>query len=79
MAITTKRLRLPAKLFDGDQDTQGFLQAVIDRIEKPRIEAVADLNITVNGPDSLAQLQLTINKVDELLAAIRTANILENS
>ena len=79
MAIVTKVLRIPAKLFVRDQDLAGFLQAVIDRIEKPRIEAVVDLNQTISASPTQAEVQALTDKVDELLAALRTASILENS
>ena len=79
MAITTKPLRVPAKLFSADQELVGFLQGVVDRIEKPRIAAVDDLNQTIGGTYSQAQVQALSDKVDELLAAIRTARILEDT
>lgn len=77
MAITTKPLAVPNRWGDNqDRVMLSFLTAVIDRIEKPRVEAVADLNQTIAGP-SVAEVQALSDKMDELLAALRTANILE--
>ena len=75
MAITTKAPHIGHGL-NLDRPLQGLLQGMIDRIEKPRIAAVADLNQTISGP-SVAEVQAISDKVDEMLAAMRTANILE--
>lgn len=76
MAITTKPLAVPNRWGEEDRVLLSFLTAVIDRIEKPRVEAVADLNQTISGP-SVAEVQALSDKMDELLAALRTAKILE--
>lgn len=77
MAIETKPLYIGSGL-NLNRETRGFFQSVIDRIEKARVAAVADLNQTISGP-SVAEVQAISDKVDELLAALRTANILEDS
>jgi hypothetical protein len=67
MAITTKAPVIGAGL-KLERALVGLLQSIIDRIEKPRVEAVAD----IAGASTDAEL-----KVNELMAAMRTANILE--
>jgi hypothetical protein len=68
VAITTKPPYLGAGL-GLDRATLGTLQSIIDRIEKARVAAVAD----IPAASTAAEL-----KVNELLAALRTANILES-
>ncbi len=44
-----------------------------------QIAAVADLNQTISNPPTQAEVQAISDKIDELLAAMRTANRLESS
>jgi len=76
MAITTKPLYIGHGL-ELDRETRGLFQSIIDRIEKPRVASINDLNQTISGP-SVAEVQAISDKVDELLAALRTATILES-
>lgn len=67
MPIATSPLYLPAGI-TNDQNLAAFLRSMINRIDKPRVEAVAD----IPGASTTAEL-----KMNELLAALRTAAILE--
>lgn len=77
MTITTKKPVIGAGL-KLDPVHQGLIQSIIDRIERPRVEAVADLDQTISNPPTQAQVQAISDKIDELLAAFRTANILDS-
>lgn len=68
MAVVTKPLKIGAGL-ELPRAEQGLLQSIIDRVEKVRVEAVAD----IPGAATAAEL-----KVNELLAALRTAKILDS-
>lgn len=76
MAIITKPLRIPAGLFN-DQTLVGFLQSVVDRVEKPRVDAINDLDQTISNPPTQAEVQAISDKIDEILANWRTSGILE--
>lgn len=76
MAIVTKPVYIGSGL-QVDRATLGLLISIADRIEKPRVAAVADLNQTISASPTQAEVQAISDKVDALLAALRTAVILE--
>lgn len=76
MAVITKPVRIPNKL-NVDRVLLGLLTSIIDRIERARVEEVDDLNQTISASPTQAEVQAISDKVDELLAAFRTANILD--
>lgn len=78
MPITTKPPFIGAGL-NLDRALLGLLQSIIDRIEKPRIEEVANVTGTISDPPTQAEVLAIGNKVNELLQALRDANMLEDS
>lgn len=73
MAVSETRINIPTQL-SKDRVLLGMLQSMKDWTEKPRIEAVANLNLTVSNPPTQVEVQLIANKVDELLDALRSEN-----
>ena len=73
MAVSTTKVNLPTQ-WTGDRVTLGTLQLVQDWTQKPRIEAVADLNQTISDPPTQAEVQAISDKIDELLGKLRTTN-----
>lgn len=73
MAVSETRINIPTQL-SKDRVLLGMLQTMKDWTEKPRIEAVANLNLTVSDPPTQAQVQAIADKVDELLEALRSDN-----
>lgn len=68
-----------------DRDMAGFLEEVRERTDSAETgklgtvlqsTSVTDLNQTIAGP-SIAEVQAISDKVDELLAALRTAGTVE--
>ncbi len=73
MAVSKTTINIPTQL-SKDRVLLGMLQSMKDWTEKPRIEAVDNLNLTVSNPPTQAQVQAIANKVDELLEALRSDN-----
>ena len=73
MAVSKTTINIPTQL-SKDRVLLGMLQSMKDWTEKPRIEAVANLNLTVSNPPTQAEVQQIANKVDELLEALRSDN-----
>ena len=73
MAVSETRINIPTQLSE-DRVLLGMLQTMKDWTEKPRIVAVADLNLTVSNPPTQAEVQSIADKVDELLQALRSDN-----
>lgn len=73
MAISRTRINIPTQL-SKDRVLLGMLQSMKDWTEKPRIEAVDNLNLTVSNPPTQAEVQQIADKVDELLEALRSDN-----
>lgn len=73
MAVSETRINIPTQL-SKDRVLLGMLQTMKDWTEKPRIEAVANLNLTVSNPPTQAQVQAIADKIDELLEALRSDN-----
>lgn len=68
----------------GLQFTQGSERAgkewVTELIALTRqVAAIADLNLTVSNPPTQAEGQAIADKIDEILAAMRTAGSLESN
>ena len=73
MAVSETRINIPTQLSE-DRVLLGLFQTMKDWTEKPRIVAVADLNLTVSNPPTQAEVQSIADKVDELLQALRSDN-----
>ncbi len=73
MAVSKTRINIPTQL-SKDRVLLGMLQSMKDWTEKPRIEAVDNLNLTVSNPPTQFEVQQIANKVDELLEALRSDN-----
>lgn len=78
MAITTKPIRVPNK-YTGDRVLLGLLQTIADRVEKPRVTEVDALNIVISDPPTAAEVAAIGNKVNEVIAALKAANIMDSS
>lgn len=78
MAITTKPIRVPNK-YTGDRVLLGLLQTIADRIEKPRVTEVDALSIVISDPPTAAEVAAIGNKVNEVIAALKAANIMDSS
>lgn len=76
MPITTKPPYIGAGL-DLDRNMQGLIQNIIDRIEKPRIEAVPNVVGTISNPPTQAEVLAIGNKLNQLLEALRASQFLE--
>ena len=73
MAVSETKINIPTQL-SKDRVLLGMLQTMKDWTEKPRIVAVADLNLTVSNPPTQAEVQSIADKIDELLQALRSDN-----
>lgn len=73
MAVNTTQVNLPTKL-SVDRVLLGTLQLFVDWTKGKRIEAVADLTQSISNPPTQAQVQAIQDKVNELLANLRSDN-----
>lgn len=53
------------------------LAAAVDSGSNAQAAAVADLNQTISDPPTQAEVQAISDKMDELLASLRAANLLD--
>lgn len=70
--VLANKLKTPPKFSANSVEAQYFE----DLNKRTSIAAVADLNQTIAGP-SIAEVQAISDKVDALLAALRTAGVMK--
>ncbi len=71
------KVYIPVQVFKDDRVVLRFLEEFAERVNGLPASAVSDLNQTISGSYSQAQVQAISDKVDALLAALRAADILD--
>lgn len=69
---------LPVQIFKGDRVILRFLEDFSERVNGLPGTAVADLNQTISASPTQAEVQAISDKIDALLAVLRTANVIES-
>ena len=77
MAIETKPIRISAQLGLGDEVVR-LLRLMADRIDKPRIETVAQYSGGVSNPPTQAEVTAVANKVNEVIVALINSGLMES-
>lgn len=73
MAVGTTKVNIPTK-WSTDRVTINTMQLVEDWTKRPRCVAVDDLTQSISNPPTQAEVQAIQNKINELLASLRTDN-----
>lgn len=76
MALTTAQRKILRNAL-ADKDAADAVADAIDSAANDAGAAVADLNQTITDPPTQAEVQAISDKVDELLASLRAAGIIE--
>ena len=63
----------------AEQTGEVWVTELIRIVNKKQTSAIADLNQTISNPPTQAEVQAISDKIDELLAAMRTAGLMETS
>ena len=73
MAVSTTLVNIPTQ-WTADRVTVATMQLMEDWTKRPRCVAVDDLTQTISNPPTQAEVQAIQDKVNELLASLRTDN-----
>lgn len=75
MAVNTTKVQIPSQLDPGNQRVLlATLQLIEDFANNPRIVPVNDIATSASATYQQAELQEVINKINELLTALRSVN-----
>ena len=77
MTELTKPIRIPANLEGQNRVLLGLLQAIADRVDKPRMSRITDTGVTISNPPTQTEVAVLAAKIDEILASLREVSLLE--